>query len=263
MGESAATRADEVAAVRLALRMGYRLIDTAEMYGDGGAESVIGEALGEALVAGEVERSDLFIVSKVVPHNATRLGLPQACERSLRRLRLDRIDLYLLHWRGNVPLVETITALEKLRVEGRIRHWGVSNFDLQDLQRLWRLPLGRSCAVNQVYYSLTHRGVEFDLLPWMRSQRLPLMAYCPIDQGDLAGHAGLDRLAKARGVTAAQLALAWMTRQPQVMAIPKATSEAHLRENLEAVDLTLSDAEQQQIDRMLPPPRSSQPLAVV
>jgi diketogulonate reductase-like aldo/keto reductase len=258
IGEAARTRRAEVAAVRLALELGYRLIDTAEMYGEGGAEEVV----GAALATGPVPRSDVFIVSKVYPHNASRRGAVAACERSLARLRTDRIDLYLLHWRGSIPLAETVDAFEHLREHGKIRHWGVSNFDVDDLRELWDIDGAERCAANQVYYSAGRRGVEFDLLPWQRQHRMPLMAYCPIDQGGLAAHRTLSAIARERGVTAAQIALAWVLRHPDVVAIPKAVQEAHLRENLAAAAIDLTAAELAQIDVAFPPPRRKRPLAM-
>jgi diketogulonate reductase-like aldo/keto reductase len=258
MGESARARRAEVEAVRVALEIGYRLIDTAEMYGEGGAEEVV----GEALAAGPVPRDAVFLVSKVYPHNASRKGAVAACERSLARLRTDRIDLYLLHWRGSVPLAETVAAFEHLRETGKIRHWGVSNFDADDLRELWEVDDGELCAMNQVYYSAGRRGIEFDLLPWQRQQRLPLMAYCPIDQGALAKSHALQGIARTQGVTAAQLALAWVLRQPDVIAIPKAVQAAHLRENLAAASIELSAAELARIDAAFPPPTRKRRLAM-
>jgi len=258
MGESTRSRRAEVDAVRLALQFGYRLIDTAEMYGDGGAEEVVGEALAH----GPLRRDEVFLVSKVYPHNASRRGTLAACDRSLKRLRTDRLDLYLLHWRGGVPLSETVAAFEQLREQGRIRHWGVSNFDVDDLRELFDVDSAARCAANQVYYSASERGIEFDLLPWQRRHRLPAMAYCPIDQGALARSAPLQEVAKARGVTAAQVALAWVLRQPDTIAIPKALQAAHLRENLAAAAIELSAAELAQIDAAFPPPARKRRLAM-
>jgi diketogulonate reductase-like aldo/keto reductase len=256
MGESAATRAAEVAAVRLALELGYRLFDTAEMYGEGGAEEVLGQALHEAGVA----RDEVFLVSKVYPHNASRRGTVAACERSLQRLRLVRIDLYLLHWRGSHPLAETVAAMRELQDRGNIVHWGVSNFDTDDLREL--AAAGGGCAANQVYFSLSERGAQFELLPWMRGQHMPLMAYCPIDQGALAGEPLLAEIGRAHGASAAQVALAWVLAQAGVVAIPKAVKERHLRENLAACDLTLSADELVRIDARFPPPRRKTALAM-
>ena len=264
MGESAGRRASEVAAVRAAIDMGYRLIDTAEMYGEGGAEEVVGQALAEALRAGDVQREELFVVSKVYPHNASRKGTPAACARSLARLGLDRIDLYLLHWRGEHPLAETCEAMRALVDGGRIRHWGVSNFDTDDMDELAAAcgePL--DCAANQVYYSVGERGPEFSLLPWQRARGMPLMAYSPIDQGALAADAAMGKIAERLGVTAAQLALAWVIAQPGVVAIPKAVREAHLRENLAAAELQLGAEDLAEIDRLHPPPRRKRPLAMI
>jgi diketogulonate reductase-like aldo/keto reductase len=258
MGESARTRRAEVEAVRFALEIGYRLIDTAEMYGEGGAEEVIGEALAQ----GPVRREQVFIVSKVYPHNASRKDAFAACERSLKRLRTDRIDLYLLHWRGSVPLSETVDAFEQLRERDRIRHWGVSNFDVDDLGELWAVDDGERCAANQVYYSAGQRGIEFDLLPWQRQHGVPAMAYCPIDQGALARDSSLHAIARARGATPAQIALAWVLRQPDVIAIPKAVQPAHLRDNLAAASIELSAAELVQIDALFPPPKRKRRLAM-
>ena len=262
MGEVARRRGEEVAAVRLALELGYRLIDTAEMYGEGGAEQVIGQALAEALRAGTLARDELFVVSKVYPHNASRAGVVAACERSCKRLGLARIDLYLLHWAGSYPIAETVAGFEDLRAHGHIGHWGVSNFDVDEMGSLAAAPDGRGCAANQVYYSLGQRAPEFALLPWQRARSMPLMAYCPIDQGDLASARALQKLAEQRGATAAQLALAWLIAQPGVLAIPKALREAHLRENLAASDLVLSDAERTAIETMFPAPRRKTALAM-
>ncbi len=261
MGESRAAHQAELAALRLALDIGYRLFDTAEMYGEGGAESLLGEALAAGL-GGTLARDQLFVVSKVYPHHASAKGVAAACERSLRRMRLEYIDLYLLHWRGAVPLRDTVQGFAQLRARGLIRHWGVSNFDLADLQELMALPGGAACSSNQVWYSLKQRGVEFDLLPWQRQQHMPLMAYSPIDQGALSHHAKLADLAARRGVTPAQMALAWLLAQPGVMAVPKSSDATHLRHNWGAATLRLDADELAQLDRLFPPPRRKQPLAV-
>jgi diketogulonate reductase-like aldo/keto reductase len=261
MGESRATHAAELAALRAALDIGYRVFDTAEMYAEGGAESLLGEALAAAL-GGTLSREQLFVVSKVYPHNASAKGVVAACERSLRRLRLEHIDLYLLHWRGTLPLRETVAGFGQLQQRGLIRHWGVSNFDLADMHELMQVPGGAACAGNQVWYSLTKRGVEFDLLPWQRQRQMPLMAYSPIDQGALSRHAGLADLAARRGITPAQLALAWMAARPGVMAVPKSSDATHLRHNWEAAVLRLDADELAMLDQLFPPPRRKQPLAV-
>ena len=261
VGEQATRRSAEVKALRLALEIGYRAFDTAEMYAEGGAEEVLGEALAQGL-SGGLTRGDLFIVSKVYPHNSGRKDVAAACERSLRRLRLEHIDLYLLHWRGTVPLHDTLAGFEKLRQRGLIGQWGVSNFDVADMHELLALPGGEHCAANQVWYSLTRRGVEFDLLPWMQQRQMPLMAYSPIDQGALLRHAGLRELAQRLDASAAQVALAWALSRPGVMVIPKSTDAGRLRENLGAAALSLGPRELARLDEVFPPPRRRQSLAV-
>jgi diketogulonate reductase-like aldo/keto reductase len=262
MGESARTRRTEIAAVRAALSMGYRLIDSAEMYGDGGAEEAVGTAVAEALRVGDCTRDELVIVSKVLPSNASRRGTLAACERSRQRLGIDRIDLYLLHWAGPHPLRETIAAFEELQSRGAIGAWGVSNFDFAAMRRLIALPGGERCAANQVYYSLGERGIDFDLLPWQRARGLSLMAYSPIDQAALAGDARVAALAAPLGLSAAQLALAWTLRDGGVIAIPKAVREAHQRDNLAAAGVTLDPATRAALDRLFPPPRRATALAM-
>jgi len=261
MGESTRSRAKEIAAVNTALEIGYRLIDTAEMYGDGGAEEVVGAALHDYVRANSIAREELTIVSKVLPSNASHAGVLRACERSLKRLKLDVIDIYLLHWRGSFPLKDTVAAFEQLRAEGRIRHWGVSNFDTADMQQLWKLPFGSHCVTNQIYYSASERGAEFDLLPWQRENGVVTMAYSPIDQGELARDTTFTAIGKRRGVSASTAALAWVLRHPDVIAIPMSVSEPHLRENFAAADIELTSEELAQIDAAFPPPRRKRPLA--
>ncbi|MGC8806003.1 MAG: aldo/keto reductase [Thiomonas sp.] len=263
MGERADQHKAEILAVRDALRLGYRLIDTAEMYGEGGAETMLGTALQQAFAAGEARREDLTVVSKVYPHHASTQGVIDACERSLRRLKLESIDLYLLHWRGEFPLAQTLDGFATLQARGLIRHWGVSNFDVDDMEELAALPGGSHCAANQVYYSLSARGIEFDLLPWQARRRLPLMAYSPIDQGALSGHAAVLAIAQRLGVSAAQVALAWVLRQPEVIAIPKAVRSAHLRDNLAATQLQLGVDDLSLLDAAFPPPRRKRSLAMI
>ena len=262
MGESARARRTEVAAVRSALEMGYRVIDTAEMYGEGGAEEVVGEAVAAALRDGTLARDELFVVSKVYPHNASEAGVRAACDRSRKRLALDHIDLYLLHWRGAHALAETVAGFEALRAAGHIRHWGVSNLDRDDMDELAGVPDGVRCAANQVYYSLGERGAGFELLPWLQQRSMPLMAYCPIDQGRLAGDATLRQIGDRHRATAAQVALAWVIGQPGVMAIPKAVREPHLRDNLAAAALRLDRDDLAAIDAAFPPPARRAPLAM-
>jgi len=263
MGERADQQQSEIAAVREALRLGYRLIDTAEMYGEGGAETLLGIALRQAFAAGEVRRDDLTVVSKVYPHHASASGVVAACERSLRRLQLDVIDLYLLHWRGDIPLAQTVEGFSRLQARGLIRRWGVSNFDLSDMGELFASSGGRQCAANQVYYSLSARGVEFDLLPWQQQHAMPLMAYSPIDQGALSAHPALQAIAQRHAASAAQIALAWVLRQPGVVAIPKAVRGTHLRENLAAAALRLCAADLAELDAAFPPPAQRQSLAMI
>jgi diketogulonate reductase-like aldo/keto reductase len=262
MGESAGSRRAEVAAIRLAVEIGYRVFDTAEMYGEGRAEQLLGLALIDALRAHAVRRDELFIVSKVYPHNASRAGTVAACERSLKRLALEHIDLYLLHWPGAHPLHETVAGFEALQAAGRIRHWGVSNFDRDAMESLVATPGGERCASNQVYYSLSERGPEFDLLPWQRKRAIPTMAYSPVDQGVLSHDRGLARIAQRVGATASQLALARLMAEPGVMVIPKAVREAHLRENFAACQRELKPDDIVEIDRLFPSPRRKSALAM-
>lgn len=262
MGESKRTRAAEIAAVESALQIGYRLIDTAEMYGNGGAEEVVGAAVRSAITAGSVRRVELTIVSKVLPTNASAAGVRHACERSVERLGLDQIDLYLLHWRGSVPLAETVDAFEELRAAGRIRHWGVSNFDTSDMRQLWKLPKGPACIANQIYYSATRRGAEFDLLPWQRDNGVIAMAYSPIDLGALATDKTFEAVGRRHSVSAAAAALAWTMRSPDVIAIPMSVKEPHLRENYRAAQLQLTAEDLAEIDARHPAPKRKQSLAM-
>lgn len=261
-GERASAAEAEVAALREAVEVGYRVFDTAEMYGEGGAEKVLGRALAEAMGSGALRREQLHVVSKAYPHHADIAGLRKACDGSRRRLRLDTIDLYLLHWRGDTPLAETIEGFQRLQQSGAIRHWGVSNFDLDDMQELVRLAPGDACSANQVYHSLTERGVEFGLLPWLRERRIAEMAYCPIDGGRITSDTRLKQLAAAHGVSPAQIALAWLQRQPQVMAIPKAGRKAHLLDNWNSQHLQLPESVWQALETMFPVPKREQPLAM-
>ncbi|MGH6610989.1 MAG: aldo/keto reductase [Burkholderiaceae bacterium] len=262
LGESARTRNAEIAAVQTAIEIGYRLFDTAEMYGDGGSEQVLGAAVRAMIDAGHVRREELTVVSKVLPSNANRPGVLRACERSLQRLGLDYLDIYLLHWRGSTPLAQTVAAFEELRRDGRVRHWGVSNFDTDDMQELWTLAAGPACAMNQVYYSATERGIEFDLLPWQRESDVATMAYCPINRGTLTHDATFARIGKRHGVSAATAALAWTIRANDVIAIPKAVKEPHLRENYKAAQLELTPDDLAEIDEHFPAPKRKRQLAM-
>jgi diketogulonate reductase-like aldo/keto reductase len=257
MAEEPPRRADEIAALRLGIDIGMTLIDTAEMYADGGAEELVGEAI-------EGRRDEVFLVSKVLPHHATRRGAVEACDRSLERLDVETIDLYLLHWRGPIPLEETIDAFDALIGAGKIRYWGVSNFDLDDMTELVDLTGGEEVATDQVLYNLEHRGIEFDLLPWCQRCGLPVIAYSPIEQGRLLRHPGLIAVAaRHSGVTPAQVALAWVLRQDGVCAIPRAGTPAHVRENRAALDIRLTSHDLADLDRAFPPPTSKQLLAML
>jgi diketogulonate reductase-like aldo/keto reductase len=256
MGEDARRRADEVNALRLGLDLGITLIDTAEMYASGGAEEVVAEA-----IAGR--RAETFLVSKVLPSNASRAGVQRACENSLKRLRTDRIDLYLLHWPGSVPLTETVAAFEALKKAGKIRHWGVSNFDTDEMRDLALLPSGANVQTNQVLYNLVRRGVEFDLAPWSRQRGIPLMAYSPVEQGALARNARLDAIAARHNATPAQIALAWVMHQDGVIAIPKASSQEHVRQNVAALDIELAPQDIADLDRAFPPPTRKRGLEMI
>ena len=256
MGEQPARRAAEIAAIRAGVELGMTLVDTAEMYGDGATESLLGEALGGL-------RERVFLVSKVYPHNASRRGVQTACEKSLKRLKTDHLDLYLLHWRGSVPLEETVTGFEALRQAGKIRHWGVSNFDTDDMDELMTVPGGDACATNQILYNVARRGPEYDLLPWLAAHDMPAMAYSPVDHARLPKRSALDDIADARGVSVFQVALAWVLQQPGVFAIPKAGSVEHVRDNQRALELRLDAGECAAIDAYFKPPRSKRPLEML
>ncbi|MEN4831189.1 aldo/keto reductase [Pantoea vagans] len=261
MGENPAQRAGEVAALQAGLECGLQLIDTAEMYAEGGAEEVVGQALLG-------RRDKALLVSKVYPWNASEVDAIEACERSLRRLQTDYLDLYLLHWRGNIPLEETLRTMERLQQQGKIRYWGVSNFDTDDMAELWDEPGGNQCATNQVLYHLASRGIEFDLLPVCQQRGVPVMAYCPLAQaGRLRDALFTDvvqnQIAQQKGISVAQLLLAWVIRQPGVIAIPKASSVIHVQENAAALEVELTDEELQLIDRAWPAPQHKLPLDIV
>ena len=245
MGDSAARRAEELAALREGIALGLTLIDTAEMYGDGRAESLVGEA-----IAGR--RDELFLVTKVLPSNASRKGVARSCEASLGRLKTDRVDLYLLHWMGPHPLQETLRGFEDLLAAGKIRSWGVSNLDPAQMQKLVRLPGGKACVANQVLYNLSRRGIEYDLLPWCAKKKICVMAYSPVEQGRILGNQALR-----------QVALAWTLRKPNVVCIPKAATVAHVRENRKALDLELDGAALAALDQAFPAPQGAQPLEMI
>jgi diketogulonate reductase-like aldo/keto reductase len=266
LGESSLAKSAEVRAIRRAIEMGYRLFDTAEMYGEGGAEQVLGLAIAEAIRRGDVRRDELTIVSKVYPHNASRSGTAAACDRSRERLGLDHIDLYLLHWRGSHPLADTVAAFQQLQADGAIGCWGVSNFDVDDLEELVALTdvgAGPGCVCNQVYLSPTERGPEVALLPWMQAQGMALMAYSPIDQGSAAADGALAAIASRLGVSAARLALASLLARPGVCVIPKALKQAHQLDNLAALELALDAGVLAELDAAWPLPRHKPPLAMI
>ena len=253
MGVDARRRKEEIAVLRLGIELGMTLIDTAEMYADGGAEKVVAQAIAHC-------RNEVFLVSKVLPEHATRRGTIAACERSLRRLRTDRLDLYLLHWREEIPLAETLEAFTGLLRAGKIRYWGVSNFDLADMQELVGSRAGAGVAANEVMYSVKRRGIEYALLPWCRRRHIAIIAYSPLDQGQLVRSRKLEEIAARHEATPAQVALAWLVRQKGVIAIPKAKSQVHLRENRAALDLRLDKHDLTTLDRDFPPPTKKRPL---
>jgi diketogulonate reductase-like aldo/keto reductase len=256
MGEGRHRRADEVAALKLGLDLGITLIDTAEMYADGASEEIVRDA-----IAGR--RDEVFLVSKVLPSNASRRGVERACEASLKRLGTDRIDLYLLHWRGGVPLSDTVAAFEALREAGKITHWGVSNFDLDDMDELAGVAGGGHVQTNQVLYNLQRRGIDFDLLPASRKRGLPVMAYSPVGQGGLTRDRRLAAIAERHGATPGQIALAWTLRGGGVITIPKATDPAHVKANRAAVDISLTPTDLDELDRLFPPPARKKPLEMI
>ena len=258
MAERADHRPDEIAALRMAVDSGMTVVDTAEMYAAGDAEALVAEAIGD-------RRREIFLVSKVLPQHATRRGTVSACEASLRRLNTDHLDLYLLHWRGAVPLGETLAAFETLQRQGKIRHWGVSNFDVDDMEELASLIANADSIVasNRVLYNLTRRGIEYDLLPWCRTRRIAMMAYSPLERGRLAKDKTVQAMATRLDATPAQIALAWVLRQPGLVAIPKAADVEHVRENRGALEIELSSEDLDELDEVFPPPTHKRPLEMI
>ncbi len=258
MGDKRQKRADEIIALQAAVDLGMTVIDTAEMYGNGASESLVAEAIGD-------RRSEIFLVSKVLPQHASRRGTLTACEASLRRLKTDRLDMYLLHWRGSVPLDETLEAFDRLRRDGKIRHWGVSNFDADDMEELEALTIdaGRPVATNQVLYNLMRRGIEYDLLPSCRTRGIPIMAYSPLEQGLLSRHKTLAAIGERLDATPSQVALAWVLRNPDVIAIPKAGNVEHVRANRAALDIELAPDDLAELDEAFPPPARKIPLEMI
>lgn len=256
MGERGSDRAAEADALRCGIDLGMTLVDTAEMYGSGGAEQVVREAI-------RGRRDEVFLVSKVLPFNADRNGTVEACEASLARLGVETIDLYLLHWPGSYPLAETLAGFDDLRRAGKIRYWGVSNFDTAEMDALTALPGGPACVTNQVLYNLARRGIEYDLLPWCASRAMPVMAYSPLEQGRLAGNRVLAEVARRHGVTALQVALAWVLGRDGVIVIPKAARIDHVRQNRAALDLELTAEDRGELDKAFPPPHGKRPLEIL
>ncbi|MGV4795154.1 aldo/keto reductase [Rhizobium sp. F40D2] len=256
MGEDAGHARAEIESLKAGIDLGMTLIDTAEMYGDGGAEEIVGQAI-------KGRRDEVFIVSKVYPWNASLKGTVEACEHSLERLGTDRIDLYLLHWRGSHPLAETVAAFEMLKASGKIGAWGVSNFDTGDMEELFTVPDGANVAANQVLYNLSRRGIEFDLLPWCQSRGIPVMAYSPIEQGHILHHPELISIAKAYQATPAQLALAFLLERNGVIVIPKTSNAARAAENRDCVSLDITDEDWQALDAAFPPPAKKKPLEML
>lgn len=258
MGENTRAHKDEVAALRLGIDLGMTLIDTAEMYGDGGAEKMVADAI-------QGQRDRVFVVTKVYPHNASRNELPKACERSLKRLRIETIDLYLLHWRErNTPLAETVETFENLRTAGKIKRWGVSNFDVDDMKQLWSIENGANCTANQVLYNLENREIEFGLLQWSGNNEVLIMAYSPVGHGrGLLENATLQTVAERHDATASQIALAWVLRQPGVIAIPKASDQQHVRDNARSIEIKLTKKDLAELDQEFPPPKSKKSLPML
>ncbi|WP_280137075.1 aldo/keto reductase [Terribacillus halophilus] len=259
MGDDESRRHDEIQALRTGIDQGLFVIDTAEMYGKGRSECLVREAIIN-------RRDEVFLVSKVLPSNAAYEDVLEACNRSLERLGTDYLDMYLLHWRGAVPLAETVAAFEQLKEVGKIKRWGVSNFDTDDMEELWNVENGKNCATNQVLYNLTARGIEYDLIPWHQEKRVPIMAYCPLAQGDrqeILQNGAVRDLAKKYEVSVSQIALAWTVQTGQVLSIPKAGQAAHVIENAEAGNLILSKEDLAKLNKEFPPPTSKVPLEVV
>lgn len=256
MGERIGDPATEARALSHGLDLGISVIDTAEMYGRGGAERVVARAI-------EGRREEVFIISKVLPHNASAKGTIEACEKSLQRMEVECIDLYLLHWPGRHPLADTVAAFQRLQCDGKIRYWGVSNFDTDDMAALWRIPGGDQCQINQILYNLSNRGVEWDLLPWCRNQAMPIMAYSPLDQGRLSSNAKLAEIAARHDATPSQIALAWTMRDEGVMTIPKASVLAHVDQNRAAWELVLEPEDLADLNIAFSPPNAKRSLSIL
>jgi len=253
MGDVDAHRKAELEALRTDIDLGMTIIDTAEMYGNGRSERLVGEAI-------QGQRGKVFLISKVLPSNASRQGTIKACENSLKRLQTDYLDMYLLHWQGRYPFEETVEAMLQLRQEGKIRDWGVSNMDVAEMEEFYSIPGGNTCAANEVVYNLTRRGIEYDLIPWCRKNNIPVIAYSPVEQGRLLNHKLLSEIARRHNATPTQIALAWVIRNPGVIAIPKAVSAKHVEENFKSLSIELTEEDLQQIDKVFPAPTRKMPL---
>lgn len=256
IGDDPARRQEEIDCLRRGIDLGLTLIDTAEMYGEGRSEALVGEAI-------DGRREEVFIVSKVYPHNASRRSMPVSCDNSLKRLRIESIDMYLLHWQGGVPLEETVEAFEALRRAGKIRHWGVSNLDTALMSELHDMPAGAAVQTDQVLYNLGRRGIEWDLLPWLRERRIPVMAYSPLEEGRLVRQRVLVDFARRHGMTPSQVAIAWLLAQDGVIAIPKTGSRKRLEENALALQQPLTTAQLHELDALFPPPKGPSPLEMI
>jgi diketogulonate reductase-like aldo/keto reductase len=256
IGDDPTRRKEEIDCLRRGIDLGLTLIDTAEMYGEGRSETLVGQAI-------EGRRDEVFIVSKVYPHNASRRSMPASCDNSLKRLRIDAIDLYLLHWEGDVPLAETVEAFEALKEAGKIRHWGVSNLDTALMRELNGVPDGAAVQTNQVLYNLGRRGIEWELLPWLRERRVPVMAYSPLEEGRLVVRRDLVDFAKRQGMTPSQVAIGWLLAQDGVIAIPKTGKRKRLEENALALAHPLTTAQLHELNALFPPPKGPSPLEMI
>lgn len=256
MGDSDITKMEELKTLRTGIDLGLNVIDTAEMYGNGRSELLVGEAI-------EGRRDKVFLVSKVLPSNASRYGTKEACEKSLKRLNTDYLDLYLLHWQGRHPFEETVQAMLELQEEGKIKQWGVSNMDVEEMDKFYAIPGGETCTANEVLYNLTRRGIEYDLIPWCRKHKIPIIAYSPVEQGRILEHRLLTEIAEQHHATPVQIALAWVIRNPGIIAIPKAASVKHVQENFKSLFIRLSDDDLMQLDRAFPKPHKKMPLEML
>lgn len=256
MGDVPAKRREEIRALRRGIELGMNIIDTAELYGDGRSETLVGEAIREI-------REKVFLISKVLPSHAHKQGTIKACENSLKRLGTDYLDLYLLHWQGPYPFEETVEAMLELQKSGKINSWGISNMDVAEMEAFFRISGGSTCAANEILYNLTRRGAEFNLLPWCRQKQVAVIAYSPIEQGRLLNHPVLTEISRRHEATPAQIALAWVLRQPNVIAIPKAGTVKHIEENFKSLSLRLTPEDLNKLDSAFPGPTRKQELEMI